>query len=118
MSVTRFFDVLPATILYAMVCLLSMVCACCFVNKSGQAGLAVCHTVASGLGHTSKGLPEATIGCEVLLRRHSGRRTPRDSSQELPSIGKVQSPYGSCHATYPVCFCIALSLPTVLCDRL
>ena len=26
---------------------------------------------ASGLGHTLKGLSEVTIGCEVLLRRHS-----------------------------------------------
>ena len=36
----------------------------------------------------------------------------------LPGIGKAQSLYGSCHANFPVCFCIALSLLTILCDQL
>ena len=35
------------------------------------------HSVASGLGHTSKGLPEATIGCEVLLlSQHNNNNKP------------------------------------------
>ena len=45
------------------------------------------YSVASGLGHTSKGLPKATIGCEVLLRGHSGRRAGFGTI-ELSAIGK------------------------------
>ena len=48
----------------------------------------------SGLGHTSKGLPEATLGCEVLLRGHSGRWAAGFVTIKLPAIGKAQSPYG------------------------
>ena len=106
-----------------------MVCACRFVNTSqwcvhvvlltrlgGWLGC-LAHGVTSGLGHTLKALPEATIGCEVLLRRRSGRWAPLVTI-ELPGIGKAQSPYGSCHATFPACLCIALSWPTVLCHQL
>ena len=97
-----------------------MECACCFVNISGRAGLAgMAHGVTSGLGHTLKALPEATIGCEVLLREHSGHLAPRGIRQSR-AVGhrKAQSPYCSCHATFPACFCIGLSLAAVLCDQL
>ena len=82
-----------------------MVCAYRFVNMSGQTGPAVWHMLsrASGLGPTSKGLPEATIGCEALLCGHSGRQAAGFVTIELPSIGKAQSLYGSCHATFPAC---------------
>ena len=74
------------------------------------------HGVASGLGHTLKGLSEATKGYKVLLRGHSGHRAAGFVIIELPSIGKAQSLYGSYYAT--VCICIVLSLSTVLCDHL
>ena len=47
--------------------------ACHFVSTSQ----CLAHGVKSGLGHTLKALPEATIGCKVLLREHSGRLAPR-----------------------------------------
>ena len=53
------------------------------------------HGVASGLGHTPEGLPEATVRCEVLLRGHSGRWAAGFVTIELPAIGKAdhsQSP--------------------------
>ena len=39
-------------------------------------------------------------------------------TRELLTIGKAQSPSSSHHATFTPCFCIVLSLPTVLCDQL
>ena len=51
------------------------------------------------------------------MREHSGRPAPL-ATLELAAIGKTQSPYCCCYATFPACFCIALSLPTVLCDQL
>ena len=58
-----------------------MVCACHFINSLDRQARLSGTDVASGLGHTSKGLPEATIGCEVLLRRLSGRWALQDLSQ-------------------------------------
>ena len=88
MSVTvrspdTFFMSLHATFLYAFK-FIAMVCACRFVNTSGRAILAVWHMhgVVFGLGHTSKMLPEATIGCKVLLHGHRGPQALRDSSQQ------------------------------------
>ena len=52
------------------------------------------------------------------MRGHSGRRAGFGTI-ELPAIGKPQSSYSSCHATFPAYFCILLSfLPTILCDQL
>ena len=74
------------------------------------------YSVLSGLRHTSKGLPEATIECKVLSRRHTGCREGAVGflTTELPAIGKAQSPYGSCHATFLACFCIVLPLRSAL----
>ena len=49
--------------------------------------------------------------CKGLLCRHSGPHA-------LRAIGKAQSSYSSCNATFPGCFGIALSLLTVLCNQL
>ena len=64
-------------------------------------GGCLAHGVASGLGPTPEGLPEATVECEVLLRGHSGHQAAGFDRIELPAIGNAQSPYGSCHATFP-----------------
>ena len=75
---------------------LTIVCARCFVNTSG---CCLAHSVASGVGCASKWLPEA------LLWGHSGHWARDFVSIELPAIGKAQSLYDSCHATFLACFC-------------
>ena len=69
---------------------------------SGWAVSAVWRTLShpSGLGNTLKGLPEATIGCEMLLCGHGGHQATGFVTTELPVIGKAQFPYGSYHATF------------------
>ena len=84
--------------------------ACRFLNVWTCCFSCLAHGVASGLEHTSKRLPEATIGCEVLLRGHSAPRTPRDSLQQSCRSEENTIPariYGSCHATFSACFCSA-----------
>ena len=80
-----------------------------FLNNSGRPCTAIWHMV-SRLGyieHTSKGLPEATMGCKcMLLCRHSGRLAARFDTIEWTGRGKSQSTYGSFHASFPDCCCL------------
>ena len=67
-------------------------CTCRFVNTFGRAG--------SGLSGTQ---------CHVWARVHFKGAAVNRATEfviiELPAIGKAQSSYGSCHATFLACFC-------------